>query len=103
MSMLPHGPASAARAARNDILTETIAAVLDRYQRLNHLSHMLHDRNVEAHHEHSELVEALEAGDAQMAEQVMAHQIAAARVFVIDALVSSQSLQEVNIQANDAT
>jgi DNA-binding GntR family transcriptional regulator len=89
-----------ARAARNDILAETIAAVLDRYQRLNHLSHMLHDRNVEAYHEHSELVEALEAGDADKAEQVMAQQIAAARAFVIDALVSSQSLQEVNIQAD---
>jgi len=89
-----------ARAARNDILAETIAAVLDRYQRLNHLSHMLHDRNVEAYHEHSELVEALEAGDADNAEAVMARQIAAARSFVIDALISSHSLQEVNIQAD---
>lgn len=88
-----------ARAAGNDILTETIAAVLDRYQRLNHLSHMLHDRNVEAHHEHSELVEALATGDAATAEQVMAVQIAAARSFVFAALISSSSLQEVNIQA----
>jgi DNA-binding GntR family transcriptional regulator len=88
-----------ARAARNDILAETIAAVLDRYQRLNHLSHMLHDRNVEAFHEHSELLEALAAGDADQAEAVMARQIAAARSFVIDAMISSHSLQGVNIQA----
>ncbi len=78
-----------ARAAGNEILAETIAAVHDRYQRLNHLSHMLRDRNIEAYHEHSDLVEALESGDAEKAEQVMARQIAAARSFVIDALVSS--------------
>jgi len=88
-----------ARAARNDILAETIAAVHDRYQRLNHVSHMLRDRNVEARHEHSELVEALAAGDEEKSEQLMADQISAARLFVIDALVSSDSLQEVNIQA----
>ena len=88
-----------ARAARNEMLAETIAAVLDRHQRLNHLSHMLHDRNIAAHHEHSELVEALAAGDADKAEAVMARQIAAARSFVIDAMISSHSLQGVSIQA----
>ena len=61
-----------ARSAGNEILAETIAAVHDRYQRLNHLSHMLRDRNIEAYHEHSDLVEALESGDAEKAEQVMA-------------------------------
>ena len=86
-----------ARASGNDIMAEMIANLLDREERLNHLSHMLHDRNEDAYHEHQELVEALVAGDGARAEQVMATQIRAARAFVLEALTSSPSIQSVNV------
>lgn len=86
-----------ARASGNDIMAEVIANLLDREERLNHLSHMLHDRNEDAYHEHQELVEALVAGDGARAERVMAAQIRAARTFVLEALTSSPSIQSVNV------
>jgi DNA-binding GntR family transcriptional regulator len=86
-----------ARASGNDILADVIANLLDREERLNHLSHMLHDRNEAAYHEHHELVDALVAGDGARAERVMAAQIRAARAFVIEALTSSPSIQSVNV------
>jgi DNA-binding GntR family transcriptional regulator len=86
-----------ARASGNDILAEVIAGLLDREERLNHLAHMLHDRNDDAFHEHHELVEALVSGDGDRAEQVMAEQIRAARIFVMEALTSSPSIQTVNV------
>jgi DNA-binding GntR family transcriptional regulator len=86
-----------ARASGNDIMAEMIASLLDREERLNHLSHMLHDRNEDACHEHHELVEALVAGDGARAERVMAAQIWSARAFVLEALTSSPSIQSVNV------
>ena len=87
-----------ARASGNEIMAEVIANLLDREERLNHLSHVLHDRNEEAYHEHHDLVEALVAGDGDRAEQVMADQIRAARAFVIEALTASPSVQSVNVR-----
>jgi DNA-binding GntR family transcriptional regulator len=88
-----------ARASGNAILAETIAVLLDREARLNHLSHMLRDRNVDAYHEHSELVDALVAGDAARAERVMTDGIRAARAFVLEAMLTSRSVQSVNVVA----
>jgi DNA-binding GntR family transcriptional regulator len=78
-------------------MAEVIADLLDREERLNHLSHMLHDRNEDAYHEHHDLVEALVAGDGERAERVMADQIRSARAFVLEALTSSPNIQSVNV------
>jgi DNA-binding GntR family transcriptional regulator len=86
-----------ARASGNALLAEVIRNVLDREERLNHLSHMLNDRNADAYHEHHELVEALIAGDAEHAERVMAAGIESARAFVMQAMLSSPSVQSVNV------
>jgi DNA-binding GntR family transcriptional regulator len=86
-----------ARASGNALLAEVIRNVLDREERLNHLSHMLNDRNADAHHEHHELVEALIAGDAERAERVMTAGIESARAFVMQAMLSSPSVQSVNV------
>lgn len=86
-----------ARASGNVILAEMIANLLDREERLNHLAHMIDDRNEDAYHEHHELVEALVAGDGERAEQVMTVQIQAAHSFVAGALMSSPSVQSVNV------
>jgi DNA-binding GntR family transcriptional regulator len=86
-----------ARASGNALMAEVIRNLLDREERFNHLSHMLNDRNDDAYHEHHELVEALIAGDGARAEQVMAAGINSARSFVIEALLSSPSIQSVNV------
>jgi DNA-binding GntR family transcriptional regulator len=86
-----------ARASGNDLLAEVVATLLDREQRLNHLAHMLGDRNQQAFHEHRELVEALIAGDGDRAEAAMAEGIRSARAFVIDALMSSPAIQQMNV------
>lgn len=87
-----------AQASGNDLLAEVVANLLDREERLNHLSHMLQDRNAAAIDEHQALVEVLRAGDGERAKQIMAQQIEAARAFVIEALVNSPSVQSVNVE-----
>jgi DNA-binding GntR family transcriptional regulator len=86
-----------ARASGNELLAEVVANLLDREQRLNHLAHMLRDRNQDAFHEHRDLVEALIAVDGARAEQVMEEGIRASRAFVLDALMSSPAIQEMNV------
>jgi DNA-binding GntR family transcriptional regulator len=88
-----------ARASGNALMAEVIRNLLDREERLNHLAHMLNDRNADAHHEHHDLVEALIAGDGERAEAVMAAGITSARSFVVQALLTSPSIQSVNIGA----
>lgn len=86
-----------ARASGNALMAEVIAALLDREERLNHISHVLHDRNEAAYHEHHELVEALTAGDGERAERAMAEGIRSARAFVIEALISSPAIRFANV------
>ena len=71
--------------------------LLDRVERINHLSHALLDRNVVAHDEHVALVDALEARDGDRAETVMASQIGATFRFVLDALTMSPSIQSASV------
>jgi DNA-binding GntR family transcriptional regulator len=86
-----------ARASGNTLLAEVIATLLDREERLNHISHVLADRNEDAYHEHHELIEALVAGDGDRAERAMADGIRSARSFVMDALLRSPSILATNV------
>jgi DNA-binding GntR family transcriptional regulator len=86
-----------ARASGNEIMVEMVASLLDRAERLNHLSHMLGDRNEEAFHEHHELLDALVRGDCDCAERVMYEQIESARTFVMSALTASPVIQSMNV------
>ena len=86
-----------ARASCNEVMAEFVASLLDRAERLNHLSHMLGDRNEEAVHEHHELLDALATGDGDRAEAVMRQQIESARSFVMNALMSSPVIQSMNV------
>lgn len=87
-----------AEATRNELLYDTLASLFAMIERAHHLGHILHDRNAEALNEHHELVEALVAGDGARAEHVMIAQIQAAKAFVIDAMISSPSVQSVNVE-----
>lgn len=86
-----------AQAAGNDFQTEIIARINDRLERLNHLSHMRHNRSDDTRQWHRELVEALAAGDAARAEQLMIGHIVDSRDYVINALLQSPSVQSVHI------
>jgi DNA-binding GntR family transcriptional regulator len=88
---------SVARASGNEILVEMVTSLLDRAERINHLSHMFGDRNEESIHEHHELIEALITGDCDRAEQVMRDQILSAKTFVLNALLSSPAIQSMNV------
>jgi len=88
-----------ARASGSAMLADLISNLLDRVERLNHLSHALLDRNVAAHDEHVALVDALEAGDGVRAERVMADQIGTAFSFVLEALTMSPSIQSASVTA----
>lgn len=89
--------AAIGEASGNVLLATIIRDVLDKVERVNHMSYLLRDRNQEAHDEHQELVEALVAGDAQRAEQVMIAQIKAAKQFVVEAMIASPSLLSANV------
>jgi DNA-binding GntR family transcriptional regulator len=86
-----------AEATNNELIYDNLASLLSKVERAHHLGHTLHDRNAEALHEHTELVEALVAGDADRAEKVMAMQIQAAERFIVGAMVSSPIVQLVNV------
>jgi DNA-binding GntR family transcriptional regulator len=88
-----------ARASGNDLLADTVVAVLEKIERVHHLGHLLRDRNQQAFHEHHELMDALVAGDGDRAYEVMVSQIEAARRFALEALLASPSIQSVNVAA----
>ncbi len=88
-----------AQASGNDELAAVIVGLLDKIERVHHLGHLLRDRNEEAFHEHHDLLDALIEGEGERAEAIMREQIAAARGFVIDTMITSPSVQSVNVAA----
>ena len=78
-------------------LAEMVAVLLDEMERFFHLGLMRRDRNSEMFHEHHEMIEALARHDGALAEAVAAQQIQAAEKMVVDGLLSSPSLQTLNL------
>ncbi len=85
------------RASGNQRLMHMIAGLLDEMERFFHLGLMLRDRATEMYMEHKDLLEALIAQDGEWVEQISIEQIRSAQRMVIDALLASPSLQEVNL------
>jgi DNA-binding GntR family transcriptional regulator len=92
--------ATVARASGNDLLADALVGVLEKVERVHHMGHLLRDRNEQAFHEHHDLVDALIAGDGELAHTITASQIDAARRFAIDALLDSPTIQTVNVVAS---
>jgi DNA-binding GntR family transcriptional regulator len=92
--------ATVARASGNDLLADALVGLLEKVERVHHMGHLLRDRNEQAFHEHHDLVEALIAGDGELAHTITASQIDAARRFAIDALLDSPTIQMVNVVAS---
>ncbi len=85
------------RSSGNQRLTTMVAALLQEMERFFHLGLMLRDRVTEMHAEHSDLLEALIAEDGERAEQICIEQIRSSQRMVLDALLASPSLQDVNL------
>lgn len=86
-----------AEASGNSLLASMVRSLLERVERVHHMSHLLYDRNAEAQREHEELLDALLASDGERAECLMREQVLAAKQFVVETMVASSSLQTVNV------
>lgn len=83
-----------ARAAGNDVLVEFVSSLLEQEERINHLSYSLRDRNDQVSHEHRDILNALRQRDAAGAEALMRQHIEASSRFVVEAFLSSPSVQQ---------
>lgn len=88
-----------AEASGNGKLTKMLSHVLDEMERLFHLGLSLRNRTHEMSHEHRSLIEALAKGDGRQAAALTLEQIEAARRMVLDAILSSPSIQQISIRA----
>lgn len=88
-----------ARATDNERLVELVVNLLDELERLLHFSYLLGDRNLETAAEHQAIVDALAAGDADRADQAVRDFLIADRRLLLDVLIDSPGLQQVNLAA----
>jgi DNA-binding GntR family transcriptional regulator len=88
-----------ARATGNERLVEIIAGLLDSMERFMHASYLLQPRSEAADQERVGLADALIAGDAGQAERLMREDILFARAYLLNALMTSEAIQSVNIFA----
>ena len=88
-----------ARATGNERLAEMMAGLLDEMERLLRLVVTQLQLRDELYPEHHDLVAALLARDAERAEELSAEQVRVAQKRVMEALLSSPSLQSVNLSA----
>ena len=86
-----------ADASGNRRLSSAIRRALDESERLFHLSNVLQNRSHEVAHEHKELVDALIAGDGEVARRMAIAHITASQRLVLDALLTSSSFLAVPI------
>jgi DNA-binding GntR family transcriptional regulator len=88
-----------ARAGGNGHLAHILEQVLDHMERLFSIGLSLTNRAEAIVHEHTELVQAIIAGDEAAARRAAADQIQASQGMVLDALMASPSLQSTNVVA----
>ncbi len=86
-----------AEASGNRRLASAVRQALEESERLLYLSNILKNRTEEVNLEHQGLVEALIAGDGETARKMAVHHIAASQRLLLEALVKSPSLLNVNI------
>lgn len=86
-----------AEASGNRRLAAAVRQVLEESERVLHLSNILKTRRAELSSEHEGLVEALIAGDGETAHKMVVQHITALQQLVLEALVRSPSLHNINI------
>lgn len=86
-----------ALATGNERLARILDHILQEMERLFHLGLALRNRTEEMAHEHKSLVEALAKGDSERAARLAVQQIEAARIMVLDALLSNPAIHNTSI------
>lgn len=86
-----------ADASGNRRLAEAVRRALEESERLFHLSSALQKSSDDLAHEHTDLVDALIAGDGETARKLMLAHLTASQRRVLDVLLVSPSLLAVNI------
>jgi DNA-binding GntR family transcriptional regulator len=87
----------------NDALAATLQQVLEQLERLFHLGLAVRSRGSEMIHEHRELLAAVKSGDAETARKISIEQANTAQLMVLDALLSSDSIESASIVAEATT
>jgi DNA-binding GntR family transcriptional regulator len=91
-----------ARGTGNARLAGAIEHLLDEMTRLMHLGLGLRKGPQETIHEHKALVKALARGDGESAERICREQIEAARNMVLSAILTSRSVMNIAITADNS-
>ncbi|MBI2295506.1 MAG: GntR family transcriptional regulator [Betaproteobacteria bacterium] len=90
-----------ARATGNARLADAVERLLDEMTRLLHLGLGLRNRSQEMEHEHRALIKALTRGDGDTAERICREQIEAARNMVLSAILTSSSVMNLALGAEN--
>lgn len=86
-----------AHSTGNERLTSTVRNVLNDLERIFHFTMTTRNRTEEMRHEHEALIVALSKGNAVEAERAICDELSASKAVVLDALMSSASLLDVNL------
>lgn len=84
-------------ATGNERLTSTVRNILNEMERIFHFGLAARNRTEEMRHEHEALIVALAKGDVTEAERAICEELSSSKAMVLDALMSSASLLDVNI------
>jgi DNA-binding GntR family transcriptional regulator len=88
-----------ARGSGNDRLLKMMSDLVDEMKRVMVLSYLASSRNHGSDPSHAAVIDALATGDGELAAVTMAAQLERNRAFVLESLLTSPSLQRVNISA----
>src|SRR5262249_57102818 len=84
--------AAIAEAAGNRRMARLLEELVEHSERVLRLAYLLNNRSQELEHAHSDLVEALIAGDGALARRIMAEHITRTHEWIIQALLASPDL-----------
>ncbi|MQA04007.1 MAG: FCD domain-containing protein [Streptosporangiales bacterium] len=84
-------------AGGNSRMAGIVRGLLEASERFFHLALGRTDRNDEMYHEHHDLIDAMVAGNPDQAHAVCVEQIEASKRMVVDALLSTSDLRDVNL------
>jgi len=87
-----------AAASKNDRLVNTLRQLLDDMERILHFALKLHDESLHVRHEHRAMVDALVAGDGDIAASIAREQVLAAQDTVTDAIISTSQVMSVSLE-----
>lgn len=90
---------SLARKGGNAVLTAMLEQVLEQLQRMFHLGLANTSRASEMIHEHQDLLEAVKAMDPERAREIASSQAKSSERMVIEALLSTEAVQSMNLGA----